>query len=88
MEEAVIMEIHAHEVLQMMAASETGYTRATLTQAMAEQFGQDARFKTCSSGGLTAAALVDFLDERGKLAGPEDALHLAPGEECTCDSDG
>lgn len=83
-----MMEIHAHEVLQMMAASETGYTRDTLAKAIHETFGQDARFKTCSGGGLTAADLVVFLDERGKLAGPEDALHLAPGEECTCDTDG
>jgi probable metal-binding protein len=81
------MEIHAHEVLKMIAESETGYTRASLIEAIREKFGPDARFATCGGGGLTAEDLVTFIDERGKLAGPADALQLAPGEECSCDTD-
>ena len=78
------MEVHAHEVLQMIAASETGFTRASLTDAIIEKYGPETRFSTCGGGGLTAAALVAFLDERGKLTGPKDALRLKPGEACQC----
>ena len=79
------MEVHAHDVLNMIAASETGYTRASLAEAMRGRFGPDARFQTCSGGGMTAEELVAFIDERGKLAGPDHALRLAPDGSCACD---
>ena len=78
-------DIHVHEVLQMMAAAETGFTRASLARAIVDRFGGDARFTTCTSRGLTPDALVDFIEARGKLTGPEDALRLDRSKSCACD---
>ena len=69
----------------MMAASPAGFTRASLAEAIRDRFGREARFHTCSSSGLTAEQLVVFIDERGKLAGPDDALRLDPSKQCHCD---
>lgn len=79
------MEVHVHEILQMMAASERGFTRDSLEQAVLEKFGDDARFTTCSCSGMTAKGVVEFIEARGKLMGPEDDLRLDPAKQCACD---
>ena len=57
---------HGHEVLQMMEGH--SYDSAeSLVAAIQEKFGPDERFYTCSAENLTAAALVAFLQERGKF---------------------
>ena len=81
------MEVHVHEVLQMMAASPEGFTRESLAGAVLDKFGEAARFTTCSARGLTAGALVDFIEARGKLMGPDDALRLDPSKQCACDTE-
>ena len=42
-------------------------TKESLVKAIIEKFGADERFHTCSVEGMTAAELVDFLEERGKF---------------------
>lgn len=59
--------IHGHEVLQMMIDSQESYTKQSLTQAITDKFGSDARFHTCSANDLTAAELVDFLEHKRKF---------------------
>ncbi|AOV96473.1 hypothetical protein A9798_05600 [Edwardsiella hoshinae] len=59
--------IHGHEVMHMMLASATPYTRDSLIAAIAQRFGADARFHTCSAHDLSAAELVDLLAARGKF---------------------
>lgn len=60
-------QIHGHEVMHMMMESGRTYTKATLRAAIIERFGADARFFTCSAANMSAAELIDFLEQRGKL---------------------
>ena len=59
--------IHGHEVMEMMLEQDGQFTRASLKQAMAQRFGADARFHTCSAREMDAEALIDFLAARGKF---------------------
>lgn len=60
-------QIHGHEVLQMMLASNTTYTRETLVAAITQRFGAQARFFTCSAEDMNAEQLVAFLEAKGKF---------------------
>ena len=57
---------HGHEVLHMMEGN-SYKTKQELINAIVARFGADERFYTCSAEDLTAAELVDFLEERGKF---------------------
>ena len=59
--------VHGHEVMEMMLEQDGQFTRASLKQAMAQRFGADARFHTCSASEMDAEALIDFLAARGKF---------------------
>ena len=59
--------VHGHEVMEMMLEQDGQFTRASLKQAMAQRFGADARFHTCSAREMDAEALIDFLAARGKF---------------------
>ncbi|ACS86136.1 YecH family metal-binding protein [Musicola paradisiaca] len=63
--------IHGHEVLHMMMAANRSFTTEALVAAIEERFGADARFHTCSAADMTAAALVQFLADKGKFI-PQD----------------
>ena len=58
------MEIHAHEVMQMMLEKDGGFSRESLAQAITERFGADARFYSCSASGMDVAAVIAFLESR------------------------
>ena len=65
---------HGHEVLHMMEGNSYA-TKQQLIDAIIGQFGPEELFYTCSAEGMTAAELVDFLEERGKFmpaAGDDD----------------
>ncbi|QNF15178.1 DUF2492 family protein [Aeromonas jandaei] len=59
--------VHGHEVMEMMLEQDGQFTRASLKQAMAQRFGAEARFHTCSASEMDAEALIDFLAARGKF---------------------
>ncbi|MEM0551987.1 MULTISPECIES: YecH family metal-binding protein [Aeromonas] len=59
--------VHGHEVMEMMLEQDGQFTRASLKQAMAQRFGADARFHTCSAREMDAEELIDFLAARGKF---------------------
>ncbi|MFQ2191542.1 YecH family metal-binding protein [Aeromonas jandaei] len=59
--------VHGHDVMEMMLEQDGQFTRASLKQAMAQRFGADARFHTCSASEMDAEALIDFLAARGKF---------------------
>ncbi|MGL4794740.1 MAG: YecH family metal-binding protein [Aeromonas jandaei] len=59
--------VHGHEVMEMMLEQDGQFTRASLKQAMAQRFGADARFHTCSASEMDAETLIDFLAARGKF---------------------
>lgn len=58
--------VHGHEVLYMMEGNSYS-TKESLVKAIVDKFGADERYYTCSAEGMTAAELVDFLEERGKF---------------------
>lgn len=58
--------IHGHEVLQMMQGNSYS-SKEELVKAIISRFGEAERFYTCSAEGMTAAQLVDFLEQRSKF---------------------
>jgi probable metal-binding protein len=81
------IQIHGHEVMQMMLDSGSAYTRESLRQAIIDRFGAEARFFTCSAEDLTAEALIEFLAERGKFISSEEGFNTAPAKMCHHDHD-
>ncbi len=74
--------IHGHEVMHFMIDHGGKFTREGLEQAIAERFGAEARFHTCSTQGMTAIELIDFLSARGKFTQHADGLSLGADQIC------
>lgn len=83
MEHTGSTEVHAHRVMEALLLGGQTYSRGGLETAIREEFGTATRFETCSARGMTAAELVHFLIERGKLAGAGDTLGFAPAGACS-----
>jgi probable metal-binding protein len=60
-------QIHGHAVMEMMLKKDQSFTRETLYEAIVEEFGEEARFHTCSEENMTIRRLIDFLQSRGKF---------------------
>lgn len=78
----ILNQVHAHDVLDMMAASARPYSRESLIAEMAGKFGADARFHTCSASGMTADELIDFLAERRKFIGTAESFVFDTARAC------
>ena len=78
--------IHGHEVMHLMLESGATYTEATLRAAIAQRFGADARFHTCSAENLTADELIEFLAARGKFVLASGGFRLPPDQMCQHES--
>lgn len=74
--------VHGHEVMQMMIASGKTYTRESLRTAIINQFGDEAKFHTCSAENMTPGQLIDFLNARGKFLAEEDGFKTDPSKIC------
>jgi len=74
--------IHGHDVMQMMVASGELYTRKSLREAILKQFGEKARFYTCSAENMTADELIDFLEARGKFRSDGESFTTDPEKIC------
>lgn len=74
--------IHGHEVLHLILASETPFTKTSLIKTIDQQFGQNARFHTCSANNMTASDLVDFLERKGKFIPAEGGFTTSEGKIC------
>ena len=74
--------IHGHDVMHMMLESETPFTRETLKTAMAERFGAEAKFHTCSATDMNAEELIDFLAARGKFVDSGCGFNTAEDKIC------
>ncbi len=57
--------IHAHKVLNLLR--DKPMTREQLEQTVIEQFGADARFRTCSREGFDLDSLLVFFVEKQKV---------------------
>jgi len=76
--------IHAHDVMNMMIESRASYTRESFKLALADNFGENAQFHTCSLQGLTSDDLLSFLFQRGKLSGEiEGEFRMEPLNMCS-----
>ena len=65
--EFVMTDIHAHEVMHMMLGQDEVFSRESLSRAIIDRFGADARFCSCSAAGMDVHAVIDFLESRGKF---------------------
>ena len=75
-------EIHGHEAIALIRAQPSPLERADLERLIENHFGPTARFFTCSASDMTAAGLVAFLVERGKLASRGGRLVFDPTRSC------
>lgn len=57
---------HGHDILHMMEGN-SYHSKSELVDAIIGRWGSEETFHTCSAEGMTAAEIVDFLDERGKF---------------------
>jgi len=80
--ESELMEIHAHEVMHMMLELDRDFSRESLSQAIVERFGVDAKFHSCSQAGMDVHAVVDFLESRGKFVARADGFNTAQDKIC------
>lgn len=76
------MEIHAHEVMRLMLELDTDFNRESLSRAIIERFGTDARFHSCSQAGMGVDAVIDFLESRGKFVARADGFNTATDRIC------
>lgn len=74
--------IHGHEVLRMMIEADRAHTRDSLQAEIAERFGEDARFYTCSSHDRTAEESIEFLETRGRFRSVEGGWRVDEDEIC------
>jgi probable metal-binding protein len=77
-----MMDIHAHEVMQMMLEQDEVFSRESLTQAIIERFGAAAKFCSCSASGMEVDAVIDFLESRGKFVARDDGFNTAQDKIC------
>jgi len=77
------MEIHAHEVMQMMLALDEDFSRESLAQAIKDRFGVDAKFYSCSAVGMDVNAVINFLESRGKFVARDDGFNTAQNKICS-----
>ena len=73
---------HGHAVLRMMIEADRPFTSNSLRAAIAERFGVESRFHTCSSESLTAQQLIEFFVDRGKLRPVEGGWKVDRAEIC------
>lgn len=78
----MLNQIHGHDVMKMMLDSGQAYTKDSLSAAIVNRFGPEARFYTCSASDMTAAELVDFLAQREKFIEIEAGFNTAPEKIC------
>jgi len=77
------MEIHAHEVMQMMLELDKDFSRESLAQAINDRFGPGTKFYSCSAVGMDADAVIDFLESRGKFVARDDGFNTAQNKICS-----
>ncbi len=62
-------ELHIHEVLRMMIASQKTYTdKDDFVKDIEDKFGTDVVFHSCSSNSMNAEEAYYFLIQRGKIS--------------------
>ena len=68
--------LHVHDILDWANQSGKSFSIAELKVAVAEVFGPDASFSSCSVDGMGGGAAVDFLVSRGKFSPKQSGSHV------------
>lgn len=76
------VDIHAHEILEMMIRTRKRYSDESLAAEVLADFGPEARFYTCSGSGLDAVEIVQHLWGKGKFTGSPDGFVFLPASRC------
>jgi probable metal-binding protein len=75
-------DAHEHEVLRTMIEADRPFTGDALRAAIAERFGEDARFHIYSSESMNAGEPIESLRTRSKLRVVEGGWSGDQGEIC------
>ncbi|WP_062267538.1 YecH family metal-binding protein [Endozoicomonas arenosclerae] len=73
--------VHGRKLLNLMETLPQPLAKETLLEQMAENFGTEAAFHTCSQQNLTAESLVELFLKKGKLVENQEGI-TASG--CSC----
>ncbi|MCE9678705.1 YecH family protein [Shewanella sp. AS1] len=74
--------IHGHQVMELMLSIGRAVSREELKQLMVEQFGEQAKYHTCSAQDMDAQELITFLERRGKFIESEAGVETAADRIC------
>ena len=58
---------HGHEVMQLMVADTRTHTEESYVAVLAERFGPDATFYSCSESDMSPLQILEFFRARGKV---------------------
>lgn len=75
-------DIHAHEVMHMMLEQDGEFSRESLSRAIIDRFGADAKFCSCSAAGMDVPRVIDFLERRGKFVARGDGFSTLESNIC------
>ncbi len=73
---------HAHDVLDILKASEASLSTAELQARAVARFGAGATFTNCRGDRFSFDELIAFLVARGKVTEAGGHLSLVPAELC------
>ena len=76
-------EVHAHEIMHMMLEKDGDFSRESLTRAIIERFGADAKFCSCSAVGMNVEAVINFLESRGKFVARDNGFNTTQNKICS-----
>ena len=77
--------VHAHEVLRLLAGADTEWTVDGLRREVETRFGGDRRFESCSASGMDFDQLLQFLLQRRKIAVVDGSVTVDPSKICDHD---
>ncbi|MDH0449194.1 MULTISPECIES: YecH family metal-binding protein [Shewanella] len=74
--------VHGHDVMALMVAQENPLLKPEFIALMAQTFGDNARYHTCSADNLKAEELISLLIRKGKMLESAQGLTLVAGRQC------
>ncbi|MFB2732612.1 YecH family metal-binding protein [Shewanella mangrovisoli] len=74
--------VHGHDVMALMVAQENPLLKPEFIALMAQTFGDNARYHTCSADNLQAEELISLLLHKGKMLESAQGLTLVAGRQC------
>ncbi|GLS82928.1 YecH family metal-binding protein [Paraferrimonas haliotis] len=74
--------IHGHQVMQYMVELGRPVSKTELAQLLADKFGEQARFHTCSANELDIKGIIAFLEGRGKFITTDEGVATSLDKIC------